>query len=247
MPYDDWNGLAVLQQAGLAVLLKGIVSDEMLQTYPLARKISADIFDNPALFTAFFSDLGLITIWKEVNALGTAFHQVRKDPSFLNRFKGIVNDGNLNKHLFEGDLKFENGSIRGISGVHSKEAITVPEGYTGSFAQGDVRFKSGTKDPINPKPYEYYTAKVEVMGKKYDAQGNPYDGWHSKKSTFFPDGWSKKKVQAEIAYGFQNKQFVRTQNNGAQIFHGEMTDGTTIEIVMNNGMIISAYPNLNVQ
>ena len=40
---------------------------------------------------------------------------------------------------------------------------------------------------------------------------------------------------------------MRTQNNGAQIFHGEMTDGTTIEIVINNGIIDSAYPNLNVR
>ncbi|NRA51504.1 MAG: EndoU domain-containing protein [Phaeodactylibacter sp.] len=86
---------------------------------------------------------------------------------------------------------------------------------------------------------------MEVYGKKYDAQGNSFDGWHNKKSTFFPDSWSPEKIQAEIAHGFQNKQFVRSQNNGADIFHGTMTDGTTVEFAIKNNVIESAYPNLN--
>ncbi|WP_394367554.1 EndoU domain-containing protein [Flammeovirga kamogawensis] len=66
-----------------------------------------------------------------------------------------------------------------------------------------------------------------------------------KKSIFFPDSWSPEKIQAEIAHGFQNKQFVRSQNNGADIFHGTMTDGTTVEFAIKNNVIESTYPNLN--
>ena len=129
--------------------------------------------------------------------------------------------------------------------MHSKSAINVPSHQTSGFNQGDIRFKSGTKSPTNPNPDDYYTAKIEVYGKKYDSQGNSSNGWHNKRSTFFPDSWSKEKIQAEITFGFQNKQFIRSQNNGAHIYHGKMTDGTTIEFAIKDNILQSAYPNLN--
>ncbi|MBB6461891.1 hypothetical protein [Flammeovirga kamogawensis] len=124
----------------------------------------------------------MVDAWKKVDDLGdNAFDQLRKDPDFLKKFDDVANDADLNKHLFEGDLKLENGDIRGVSGVHSKDAVNIPDGQTSGFNQGDIRFKSGTKNPANPSPDDYYTAKVEVYGKKYDAQGNSFDGWHNKK------------------------------------------------------------------
>lgn len=173
----------------------------------------------------------------------------RRNPQLLGTLTDIVDDVDFNRHIFQGDLvRDANGNVRSVSGVHSNSAITVQPGSGGPFVQGDIRYKSGTVDPSNPGQQDYYSSKVEVYGTNYDAQGNSSSVWRTKsaRSTFFPDGWSSEKIQAEVAFGFQNKQYIRTNSsNGADIYHGTMSDGVTLEIVLENGVVASAYPNLN--
>ncbi|WP_175402750.1 EndoU domain-containing protein [Mangrovivirga cuniculi] len=85
------------------------------------------------------------------------------------------------------------------------------------------------------------TAGVEIYGKKGDGKGGWVDGWINKKSTFFPDSWSKSKIQAEVAHAFKTKEFDRLEN-GAEIFRGTGSDDSIIEIVIRGGIVKTAYP-----
>ncbi|NRA51503.1 MAG: hypothetical protein HRU12_20455 [Phaeodactylibacter sp.] len=135
-PYENWDAGKALVNSTLAVVLGQLVSPEMRDVYPLAIKIAEDITSKPSLLVTFVSDPKLVDAWKRVDDLGdNAFDQLRKDPDFLKKFDDVANDADLNKHLFEGDLKLENGDIRGVSGVHSKDAVNIPDGQTSGFNQ----------------------------------------------------------------------------------------------------------------
>ena len=64
-------------------------------------------------------------------------------------------------------------------------------------------------------------------------------GWtvKAKKSTFFPDSWSARRVQAEIAQAMENMRLI----SGSK-YEGVMSDGTVLQLYINNGVIDSAFP-----
>ena len=139
--------------------------------------------------------------------------------------------------------------IRKFSGVHSKIAI-VDDTDTGYIpSRGDVRFKP---DPNQTIPDDdYYEVKIQMWGTKFTPQNVPYEDWLApKKSTFFPNSWSKDRIYAEIAFAIDNsRQFESSKfnNSGNLLYRVKMTDGVTLEMWVNptTGLIESAYPNIN--
>jgi hypothetical protein len=114
---------------------------------------------------------------------------VRSRPSFLQAFNEILENTNLTEHIFKGKIEITGGTPGAYSfkvgGVHHVDALN------GTIA----RIKSGTMTPPNSKGY--YEARVEM----HHPDNVNNSGWKVKpdRSTFFPDTWSKQKVQSEIA------------------------------------------------
>ncbi len=209
---------------------------------PILKNLVDEINGNPQLKNAIKDNPSLVDALKKIDDLGDdAFKQLRKDPDFLKNFNNILSNVDLNDHIFKGDIKFELGRIRGIRGVHSKIAVNVPNNQINGFRQGDIRFKTGTKNPSNASPNDFYSVKIEIYGKKGDGSGGWIDGWINKRSSFFPDSWSKQKIQAELANAFKTKSFNRVES-GANVFRGRTTDNSIIEIVIRDGVIKTAYP-----
>ncbi|MGR6856879.1 T7SS effector LXG polymorphic toxin [Bacillus halotolerans] len=82
----------------------------------------------------------------------------------------------------------------------------------------------GNVDP--PNKYGVYRANIEVNGVTKKA-----------KSTFFPREWTPQQVINEINLAFDNK--VLYKNNR---YRGTASNGMTIEIIVKNGKVVSAYP-----
>ncbi|MMZ64166.1 Ribonuclease [compost metagenome] len=77
-----------------------------------------------------------------------------------------------------------------------------------------------------PNEYGVYRANIEVDGILKKA-----------KTTFFPKDWTPQQVIDEINIAFNNK--VVYKNNR---YRGTASTGMTIEFVVKNGKITSAYP-----
>lgn len=155
--------------------------------------------------------------------------------SYKANLEKIVNNTHLNNHIFKGNVKplknpdgtprlnAEGNQVYTTSGVHSKVAID----------SGTARIKTGTKIPENAGIDDFYKAKVEIK--------TPDGNWKTKKnkSTFFPDSWSKEKIQGEIAYAMINKKSIGTNK-----YEGTMSNGVKIEFYIKNGTVETAYPVL---
>jgi hypothetical protein len=88
---------------------------------------------------------------------------------------------------------------------------------------------------------------VQIFGDKGLPDGTVEDGWvKGKKSTFFPDSWSREKILAEVANCLKNKvpdsQFPVPNGNSA--FKATMTDGVTLQIIFKGSSLSTVFPNL---
>lgn len=171
--------------------------------------------------------------------------KLANDSKFLKKFDEVVKNTDLNRHVFDGDVKPVIDGDTGlqkvapdgtpqwkVSGAHSSDAL-VP---------GKLRIKGDT-NPIDPGDNVFYTGKVEANVEEFT--GVPHSqngGWKTKKdrSTFFPKNWDKKKIQLEIANAFNNKTHV----NGNK-YQGFTTGGQKITMYLDdNGALNSAFPEL---
>lgn len=209
-----------------------------------ARRFGEDIAANDELAEALAENADLADGWKKLDELGDDVPDGwKKDPDYLKKLNDVVKNGPLNKHVFEGEVKPvidpETGlqkvapdgtKLWNVSGAHSKEALDPNK----------LRIK-GEITPVGDKGY--YKAKVEAnveafTGESYSANG----GWKvkSKESTFFPDSWSKDKIQAEMAHALNNKTSL-----GGNKYRGTMSDGTSLTIYLDEaGNVSSAFPEL---
>lgn len=182
----------------------------------------------------------LLDEWDDVTHLLTE----RRSISFLKNYRIIKNSDELNIEIFKGrDGKIlrkdatppygHNDYNYNAKGVHHIDALQI----TGKGGLG--RIVSGTKVDLGPPGLGYYKAKLEVYNSEFPSNL----GWKVKQSqggysTFFPDSWSKTKVQEELAHAFGNK--IR-QNGNANI--GKMSDEVQIKFhIDDNNIITSCYP-----
>ncbi|MET4014768.1 hypothetical protein ABIB62_004631 [Mucilaginibacter sp. UYP25] len=63
-------------------------------------------------------------------------------------------------------------------------------------------------------------------------------------STFFPDEWTKQKVQQEMTLAFKNKKYQYT-NKGIDIYLGQMSDGVDCIMYIDKSKITSMHPSFN--
>jgi hypothetical protein len=156
---------------------------------------------NPDLKQLFTQNPDFVKTWEEAIRRGVP-DSWSSNPSFLKALQNVID--NVIDHLVKGDIvRRSDLTISGITGVHHKSAITVSPNQT-NFTQGDVRIKPGSETPSNPGPNDVYEAEPEVWG--WDKSVNPpVEEWRKKngnggKSTFFPNSWTKEKIENEIAY-----------------------------------------------
>lgn len=168
-----------------------------------------------------------------VEAGDDAFKQLKRDPDFLEKFDNVINNQKANDHVFKGEVEITGTNSAGdpiykVSGIHSNDA----------FIDGTVRVKPGTQ--IEDLGDGFYKAKVEKQIEGFvNDQGT---NWKvkTKKSTFFPDSWSKEKIQAEIAHAFKNKTSVSGNK-----YEGLTTGGKKITMYLDDaGEIKSAFPEI---
>ena len=184
----------------------------------------------------------LFDYWNDIEH----FTGKRKEIDFLNDVRKIKNFEELNIEVFKGRTgkilkeEFENlppphpnnRYIWQAKGVHHKEALEV-------FGTGGIgRIVSGTKDNIGPPGLGYYKAKVEIYNLDFLDNG----GWKVKNSkggmsTFFPDSWSKQRLQEELALAFKNKKYDK-QNR----WLGNLSDGVQVEFRIDNGIVKTVFP-----
>ena len=153
------------------------------------------------------------------------------DPVYLKAFNKISSAEKINQHTFVGEIKVTGVNDAGenvyrITGIHSNQA----------FADGTARIKPGTE--IKDLGDGFYQAKVE---KRIPGFVNK-DGtdWKVKKqaSTFFPDSWSRERVQAEIAHAYNNRR-LRKGNK----YEGLTSSGHKINLYLDeSGSINTAFP-----
>ena len=168
--------------------------------------------------------LDKVNAWEKVHLTRPI---LSKDVVFLKKFSEILDNLDLDVHIFKGEIKIT-GGVPGaysfkVSGVHHKDAL---DGVT-------ARIKAGTQTAPNAKGY--YKGKVEM----YHPDNVNNGGWKTKgdESTFFPDSWSKQTVQEEIAIAFKNKQRIAGNK-----YQGTMSDGTTLHMFLDGEKITSAFP-----
>ena len=152
------------------------------------------------------------------------------DPVYLKAFNKISSAEKINQHTFVGEIVSKVGqdgvTSYSITGIHSNQA----------FADGTARIKPGTE--IKDLGDGFYQAKVE---KRIPGFVNK-DGtdWRVKreKSTFFPDSWSRERVQAEIAHAYNNRRLLRGNK-----YEGLTSSGHKINLYLDeSGSINTAFP-----
>lgn len=181
----------------------------------------------------------LIDEWIKVEYLLTK----RKQIDFLINLKKIKNFDELNIEVFKGKTgktlleEFEhlpsphpNSHYSWqAKGVHHKEALQ-------NFGTGGKgRIVAGTKVDIGPPELGYYEAKVELNIPEFGGGWKVKNG--KKKSSFFPDSWSKERVQEELTFASKNKVF-----KGGNKYEGIMSDGVKVQFHIDNGVIKTAFP-----
>jgi Bacterial EndoU nuclease len=185
--------------------------------------------------------------WVDVWKNEIQFLKNNRTYEFLESFHFVRNSDELQIEIFKGrsgkklKLEFENlppphpdnRYTWDAKGVYHIEALQV------SGLGGKGRIISGTKADTGPQGLGYYKAKVEIYNPEFPNNG----GWKIKKSTngfsstFFPDLWSKQKLQEELAFAFANKQY-----KFSNVWIGQMTDGVRVQFHIDNGIIKTAFP-----
>jgi hypothetical protein len=195
-----------------------------------------DLALSPELADAINNNVDLVDSWKVLDDLGETV--LRKDSDFLKKFDDIVKNEGLNKHVFEGDVKVTGINAAGdpiykITGVHSSSA----------FTDGTTRIKPNTD--IEDLGNGYYKAKVEKQIDGFvNAEGTSWKV-KSEKSTFFPDSWDAAKIQKEVTVALSNKVKQADLSDGRTFFKGIMSDGTSLAIYEENGIITTVFPSFN--
>ncbi|WP_316768708.1 EndoU domain-containing protein [Pedobacter frigiditerrae] len=177
----------------------------------------------------------LIDTWRDVEDLEN-FSVLRKDVEFLKDLRFIKNESDdLNLEVFSGvgDKKFKGGNL--------DPNLPINYTYPSKGVHHIDAINAGTSKIIGSKNYIgntlYYNAKVEVYNTHLSQ-------WKKKKtnkgySTFFPDQWSKQKVQQEMALAFKNKK------KYPKYFKGKMSDGVNCIIYIENGKVTTMHPSFN--
>jgi hypothetical protein len=192
-------------------------------------------------FAKFEKNTDLVSRWKELDDLttsgDTAFVQLKKDTAFLQQFDAITKKVLLNDHIFKGHVKKktkpDGTEYWEASGVHSEIAIN----------NGNAAYK-GNQTPVGPSGLGYFKSKIKL----HDPSFPQNEGWKSKSkpSTFFPNSWSREKIQAEITLVLKkNKIPIQTTSDGRKLYGGTMSDGVQLRIwEATDGTFESAYPLL---
>jgi hypothetical protein len=187
----------------------------------------------------------LVDSWKVLDDLGDKVPAgFRKDADVVKNFKKVVDDPDLNKHIFDGNPVFNaEGRLKSVTGVHSTNNLKPSSQVNG--VRGDSKIQPGTKGDVNDQGF--YEAKAQTWGdKSFDGGATWVGGWtKGKTSTFFPDNWTPAKIQAEIANGIKNK----TPSDfpvsaGKTSFEATMSDGTKLQLVYDGDVLDSAFPNI---
>jgi hypothetical protein len=118
-------------------------------------------------------------------------------------------------HIFHGEINANGKPV----GFHHRGSI----GHTGR-----ARIVVGTESV--PNAQGVYTAKVQVFK---PSAGN----WVTKKSTFFPDSWSRLQVINEIRSAFINAHLIR-----GRLWEGISPSGVRIQGYFEGNTIKTAYP-----
>ena len=182
----------------------------------------------------------LIDYWNDIEH----FTGKRKEIDFLKDVRKIKNFDELNVEIFKGrkGKKLRDDAVPPYNhisytweskGVHHKDALQS----TGVGGIGKIDPLSSKID-IGPSGLGYYKAKVKIWHPDFPPNG----AWLTKNSkggmsNFFPDSWTKQKLQEELALAFKNKTFQK--NN---IWHGVMSDGIKVQFHIDNGIIKTAFP-----
>jgi hypothetical protein len=119
------------------------------------------------------------------------------------------------KHIFHGEINANGKPV----GFHHRGSI----GH-----EGRARIVPGTES--SPNSQGVYTAKVQIFK---PSTGN----WVTKKSTFFPDSWSRAQVIAEIRGAFQNAHLIQ-----GRLWEGISPSGVRIQGYIEGRVIKTAYP-----
>lgn len=196
-------------------------------------------------------DSNLIDEWAEIVHLTTH----RKSVQFLKNYGEIKANLKLDKHIFKGDLNPREDIP--VSSLNPKDTFAANgrpdlKNYNPSGLHSlrppipnDVMIDSIS----SPNTLGYYKAKFRKKpGNGWfnpsKSSGDPLREWTSaKESTFFPDSWTKQKIQEEIALAMLLK--VRNPKKiSIDEFAGIMSDGVKLKILIdkNSGKIESVFP-----
>lgn len=181
-----------------------------------------------------------VRAWREAFDLGLS-KAVRSRPSFLKAFDEVLENVGLSDHVFKGTVKRRikpDGTPEWLAGgVHSKTAID----------NGTAQLRNAPTS-VGPSGAGYYKAKVKV--RVDDPDFPQHNGpWKSKTaaSTFFPDSWSQKKIQSEIAQDLEDGRHtvLRTESDGRKLLGGALSDGVPLRIwKAADGTVETAFPFL---
>jgi hypothetical protein len=198
----------------------------------------------------------LINYWDEIIHLTSHTYKIE----FLEAYKRIKTAERLNIEVFEGQIVILDASQPNqfsykINGIHHGSSF-APTNIIPPIPPRLAKLvgsKSKIKSIIdaNGEIYYYYESKVSFYNSTYKNQFPNSDGFKvkTKKSTFFPDEWSKQRLLEEMALAYSRRKYIKDN-----LFLGKMSDGVDcafrIEVLgfFENGTPIegimeTAYPN----
>jgi len=208
-------------------------------------KFLADYGDSPIhVINKFKANPRLIDDWTE---FPIELANYRKNINILENYRFLKNSDELNIEIFKGrnGKKLKDDAIPPFNhthytweskGVHHKDALQS----TGIGGIGKIEPLSSKID-VGPPGLGYYKARVEIWHSDFPPNG----AWLKKNSkggmsTFFPNSWTKQKLQQELAIALRNKIFI-----GKNAYKGTMSDGVDVIFYIDNGIIKSAHPSIN--
>lgn len=178
--------------------------------------------------------------WVDVWKNEVQFLKNRRTYEFLNGFHIIRNSNELDTEIFRGHIR---PKLKKIYQSLPPPHTNIHYEWIGKGVHHKTAIDNGTAEiigqieNIGPSGAGYYKAKVRIYDLNFPQNG----GWKVKKneSTFFPDLWTKQKLQEELALAWSNKKL----KNG--LLKGTMSDGVEVLFQTENGIIKSAYPSFN--
>jgi len=174
----------------------------------------------------------LVDAWANVKHVSDV---TRRNPEFLKFFDNIRGNGNLKKHIFEGEI------VGGkVTGLHYRQAVdgvnvrfvdnAVPEGNSLGVLKGDIEFRRELfkpgKVPFDPPQYKW--TKKNIPG------GDP--------QTFFPSTWSQDEILEQCASALANPK-KKLVPGKTRMFEAESDSGIFMRWFEDaNGNVTSIFP-----